>query len=310
LLVTERGPRRHFLMRFITTTVILGLIAYVAAFLAARTDGFRSYAQDFLGERLGVPVHIDKGWATPWLDVVLENVTSLRSNNEAAASFRVSRMDLRWSLANGFRPNKRILRALELKGCVISFAPGVAGGWELAALEPLAVRLAEWGGFDVKAPPAETADTTTAEPGAEGKSKERRLAPEFWDRVDVMIRDGRIVWWDRHGEEQAFAEGVEFESTPISVPGRDFQHFRLSIESARTASGRRLKDYDFELLRTGSHNIVLACNGDVGVRPAVGAAASPVVVGPDSAAGAPQVVEGEAGDVAAYIRRELEKAAE
>jgi hypothetical protein len=305
--VTEPGPRTHFVTRFISTTFILGLVGYVALYLAARTDGFRSFAQDYLGERLGVPVHIGKARATPALNVFFENLTSLRSNDEVAASFRADRVDLRWSLANGFRPEKPILREVEIKGLTISFAPAAAGGWEPAAFEPLAVRLAEWSGFEVEAPPA--ADlASAAEP--EEKDTTRRIGPAFWDGCSVLIRDSRMLWWGRGGEEQAFAEGVEFESTPIAVPSRDLQHFRLSIESARASNGRRLKDYDFELLRTGSHNIVLACGGDVGMRPAGTVGTAPPAAGPDSAANAPQLIEGGAGDVAAYIRRELERAAE
>jgi len=200
----------------------------------------RSYAQDWLGEQLDVPVHIDRGWATPSLDVVLENVTSLRSNEQAAASFRVSRLALRWSLANGFRPDKPILRRLELTGCVISFAPGAAGGWEPETLEPLAVRLGEWGGFDVKVTPAEPAsDAGRRRRGAQedGSAACTRVLGSG-GRGDPGGADG---WCGRNGEEQAFAEGVEFESTPISVPGRDFHYFRLTMNSVRAAGGRRLR---------------------------------------------------------------------
>ena len=69
--VTETPTRGHPIRRFIVTVCILAAVFYVGIFLACGTDGFRSYAEEYLGNHLGIPVHVKRVHATPALDIVL-----------------------------------------------------------------------------------------------------------------------------------------------------------------------------------------------------------------------------------------------
>ena len=258
-------PHRFSLIGFVKTTLAVLAVAYVAAYLASRTRGFRSYLEGFLEDRLGMPVQIGGARATWQLDVVLREVESRGASQPGAAGFSAEEAVFRWSPVRfGKRRLGSARYTLEVVRGRLSFAPGESGGWEPAVFDKVRSWLEKWAGFSVPRV-KEAVPAVAAKPEAEGEGGAKppvRLKPDFWERMNLSITEGDVVWWGRDGALIASAEGVELQVTPVRLPKRRMVHYLLTAETAQPAPGRSVQNLTLELLRAGSNEIVLAYAGE------------------------------------------------
>jgi hypothetical protein len=263
-LVTETPAHGHPVRRFIVTVAILAAVFYVGIYLACGTDGFRSYAEEYLGTHLGLPVRVKKIHATPTLDIVLNGVMTEGVSRKGTPGYRVQEAVVHWSVLNKVLSRGEILSGLELNDFSVSFAPGESGDWEPAALAKLGSWVADWGRFNLSKPSAavtpddpEKADDVDAAPAPTVKS-------DFWDRISLAIENGSMSWWDGDKRELASAAGIKFDITPISLPNRKMTHYILTLENANVGGQKSVRDFTFEMLKMQSNSIVITCAGDWG----------------------------------------------
>ena len=265
--VTEIPARGRALGGFILTIFFLVAIFYVGVFLACRTDGFRSYAEDFLERHLGVPVHVKRIQATPSLKLVLTGVVTEGGSRKGTPGYRVREAIVQWSVMNKLLSRGGALSALELKGFGVSFAPGQSGEWEPSALAKLGSWVAEWGRFDLAAPAAVTVQGDLPATEEADKKPAPSTRSEMWDRINLSISDGEMSWWDADKRELASVSGVRFEITPIRLPNRKMTHYFLTLDSAQIGTQRSVRDFTFEMLKMASNSIVITCTGEWGSTP-------------------------------------------
>jgi hypothetical protein len=260
--VTETPAEGHSIRRSIITLCILAAVFYVGIFLACGTDGFRSYTEEYLGNHLGIPVHVKKVHATPALDIVLTGVMTEEITRKGTAGYRVRQAVVRWSVLNKVLSRGEILSALELNDFGVSFAPGESGEWEPSALAKLGSWVADWGRFDLIKPSSsvesETSDEKESTPAAP------KVQSEFWDRISLSIENGEMTWWDADKRELASASGIRFNITPLSLPNRKMTHYFLTLENAKVGEQKSVRNFTFEMLKMQSNSIVITCAGDWG----------------------------------------------
>lgn len=297
LRVTEGdAPHRFSLSAFIKTALAVMAVAYVAVYLASRTSGFRSYLAGYLEDRLGFPVRIGAAHATWQLDLVLEQVASAESDQVGEPSFSVDTAVFRWSPVRfGKARPGTARRALELRHCRLSFAPGESGGWEPSVFGKVREWLEKWGGFVVPGFGEQVRQERADAPAQASIAKPAaRLKPNVWERINLTVNDGHVVWWGTDGEKIASADGIELHVTPVWLPGRRMIHYLLKADEVQPAPGRRVRHFTLELLKAGSNEIVLTCTGDWG-------GGEPAVPSADGV---------QADEATERIRRELKAAAE
>ena len=261
--VTETPAHGHPIRRFIVTVCILAAVFYVGAFLACGTDGFRSYTEEYLGNHLGIPVHVKHVNATPGLDLVLTGVMTEGISRKGTPGYRVREAVVHWSLVNKILSRGEILSAMELNDFQVSFAPGESGEWEPSALAKLGSWVAEWGRFDLKPPVAAPALAGSEEkPEPPPRPMAKKIRTDFWDRIRLSIEEGTMSWSDADQRELASASGIHFTVTPLSVPNRKMTHYFLTVENASVGDRKGVRDFTFEMLKVGSNNIVITCVGD------------------------------------------------
>ena len=259
--VTETPWRGHPIRRFIITVCILAAVFYVGAFLACGTDGFRSYTEEYLGNHLGIPVHVKHVNATPGLDLVLTGVMTEGISRKGTPGYRVKEAVVRWSLVNKIFSRGEIVSAMELNDFNVSFAPGASGEWEPSALAKLGSWVAEWGRFDLK-PPVAAPSSAESEGKQESRPVAKKIRTDFWGRIKLSIDEGTMSWSDADQRELASASGLHFTITPLSVPNRKMTHYFLTVENASVGDRKGVRDFTFEMLKVASNNIVITCVGD------------------------------------------------
>ena len=122
--ITDTPAPGHPIRRFVITVCVLAGVLYVGGYLACKTDGFRSYTEEFLENHLGIPVHVKQVHATLGLDLVMTGVMTRDGRRKGAPGYRVQEAVVRWSALNKVLSRGEILSGLELKDCSVSFAPG------------------------------------------------------------------------------------------------------------------------------------------------------------------------------------------
>ena len=263
--ITEEAPlcaTRPIAYGISVLLCLLG-IAYLGVFFASRTSGFRVTVEERLERRLGMPVSLKKVAATPALNLRLEGLATRASDKSGQPGLRAREVLIGWSFAGWIRPGGSALRSLTVRGGSVAFAPGEAGRWEPAALERLGAWVAEWGGFELSEPPAAVREDGQEEkPEAlESPGEKKAARPDWWEQAALDFLDGRMVWWDAEGREQAAAEGLGLKVTPVTLPNRRITHVHLTMDKGRVGD-RRVHDFVFELLKTAEQDIVLGLSGD------------------------------------------------
>lgn len=256
------APRRRVFRGFVITTLVVLAVLYVAAYFAVRTEGFRSYAQDYIEKRLGSPVRIARSHATLGLGFVLEDVTTLAADGTTGGVLRVRRMVGNWSPAGLVLRERPLWRSIRLRDADLRLVPGPDGEWEPAA----AARLAGWLGrqLGIEIPEARRPGSPDEmEPPAEPRVKAD--AGNFWEETELVLENGSVSWLNGDGVEDLSATGIDLWVTPVDLPHRRMTHFYLSAGQLRLPAGPVRRDVVFEALQTSSQCIVLTLMEEAGL---------------------------------------------
>jgi len=256
-------PRRSRVRRFVRTVLVLGVILYLGVWLLGFTAGFRSYLEEELHQRLGLPVKIRKARLTPALNLVVEGLATEGSGRKGQPGVALQKGFLEWSVVDDGRWHWPRLKRLQLAGCSLDFAPAEQGGWMPAALAAFSAQVADWGGFGLTTPKP-TPPVADLDPDRPAPSR----APQPFNVRELLrhcvldLDDGRMVWWNEAGQEAASANKIRLVLTPVALPNRLMLHGLLTVDEAQRADGRRARNFRFEFLDLRSQQLVLELKAD------------------------------------------------
>ena len=213
--ISTEGPRPMSpLNRFLLTAGGVAGIVLVTGYFAVRTDGGRSFIEERLEKRLGMPVTIREtsvGW--PY-DLVMEDVAT--TGGADAGAFRVQTLRVGWRIGAGVR--------IAMDRPELDLVRNVEGGWVPARFAKLG-ELPQQGIRDIS-----------------------RLTAGFRKKTVLKLRDGRIRWTNAEGITLADAEGVRLDIAPIRLPSRRMIHHALGVYSGMGVDGLRFHDLEREWL--------------------------------------------------------------
>lgn len=223
----------HVLM----VVVLLAGIAYALALAAAHTDGFRSYVQDRLEKVVGMPLRVGRIRATPALTLILETVTGPEQLVAGMPGLQAGKIVLAWSFRGLFRRDISNLRRVELQDVYLSLSADENGQWQPSSAAAFAARLCGWLGAAV--------------PEGVGESElSLSLA-----RVELDMKEVRIVWWDRDGE-RAQLTGIEGQCSSVRLGRREVLYRDLSAESVSVRGAAATQNARTEFIEVGDRVIV------------------------------------------------------
>ena len=236
----EDGETAHhgcLIPHVLMVIVLLAAIAYVAALLAVHTDGFRSYVQDRLEKVVGMPLRVGRIRATPALTLILEMVTGPEQLVAGMPGLQAGRIVLAWNFGGLFRRDMSNLRRVELQDVYLSLNVDESGQWQPSSVAAFARRLCGWLGVSV-------AD------GGDGGELSLNLA-----RVELDMKEVRIVWWDRDGE-RAQLTGIEGQCSSVRLGRREVLYRDLSAESVSVRGATATQNARTEFIEVGDRVIV------------------------------------------------------
>lgn len=262
----EREVGRVVPLRVIA--LVVAILLYGGAQVISRTEGFCALVAEQLGRRLQIPMSLERCGLTWDLDFFFSGAKSEAREGEGAAGFAIGSGRVSWSWPGWGRNRARWVRRVELEHWRLELQRTREGVWKPAAFLPVAEWVAKWGrfqglaGFGIEngeeGAAAGRVNGRQGEPAAWGSGKNRFA----WEGVEVVLRDGRIVWWDADGRRLGEADGVELVATPLRTAVRRMNHLWGRVERARAAPGWRVRDLRFEVLAAGERQVVLGFKGD------------------------------------------------
>jgi len=291
-------PRGHALRHILLTVVMLVVIAYVALLLISRTDGFRSYVESWLEDRIGMDIVLENVAVTPGLDLVLRRLETEGGLVAGEPGLYLEELKVDFSLLQIFRGIEAAVDGIRLQDPYISFKLSKDGTWQPGSLSLLGEKLAQWISLDLPEAEAEGGE----EAGSDGDALQQAVVG-FSDEISLTIHDGRVVWWNPRGAQVGEAEGIDLEVMPVPLKRRKMAYYFVSVRTVR-AQGRDAREFAIEMLRVGEQNIVLFMSGDLKA-PTFSSRAQPPVSKPIA-----EAVPTGPGASADSIRAELERAAE
>lgn len=198
------------------TLLVVAAILLITGWVAARTDGARSLAEQWLKDQLGLEIKVQRmriGW--PYT-VVLEGVQT-RGFDEQADQAGIHIEQARIGLA-GWRRVRVVLQKPTVR-----FREGEKG-WEPAC----------WSAAG-RVPAQDLAAVSGALLSLSG-------------RYTLMVRQGAVAWQDTGGKIRAWVKGLFLQVEPAQVPGRRMVYCRLGVQRAWSADGGTIDGVEREWL--------------------------------------------------------------
>ncbi len=258
---SNRGSLGRTLVQLVFTLLLLALILYAGAFFAARTEGFRSFLEDRGRRFLGLPVQIGRATAGPGLVLTLEKVRTSSKDPPDAPNVEVDRAFLTLS-PRGVLGMGPLWRAVEVDGWTVVFTPTDSGDWEPRGLKELESWILSGGHIQL-----EPDGSLTGLPQRETSwsvSPVASRAASNWRGVQLVLRNGRIVWQDRSGRTTATADGISVWVTPLSTPSRLLTHIHLIIQRMTMGRDERFQSLDLEWIEFDGRALLLDPNLEPG----------------------------------------------
>ena len=216
------GRRGGFLGGLISTLLVVAVILLAFGFFAARTAGFRDYAQDAIEKLTGARfVAGDSRIGWPY-DLVLENVR-LRDNG-AAGEGGLEIRELRIGLCLD------LTRRVEIVAPVLRMERSADGNWKPDLAAPLGA-LSRLGQVS-------------------------ELVSQQDENVLVKITRGQIDWTDERGGRLSAAHDFDLTITPLRVGERRMWHFLLSAREIAAPGGAPRQNVRWEWLATAGRNYI------------------------------------------------------
>ncbi len=257
--VEESAPKRSnpvaSTIRLFEAFLLLAAIAYGFVWLASRTGGFRSLAEERLSAAVGMPVKIGNSYARWNLDLVFENVRTVDNGRANQPGIRVRRLELDWTFAKSLKAAHWMPTRISMEDGSITFATTVTGQWEPSALAPMSEQVASWLGVKLKThvrPDVEAAPSAApARPSVETGSA-RQLA------CGISAHNFEVQWWADGDAALAAMRGLNVDATPMLTPGRSITHYLVKLDEVKGANNFEMNDATLELLDVGDQQVVLA----------------------------------------------------
>lgn len=206
-IVSEEGGRAGRFGRFVVTTLIVAVILLGTVFFAARSEGGRSLAEDWLGDKVGMKVKAAEssvGW--PY-DLVLRDLVTEGFEDERNGGMRVDRVRIGLF-------GKAFLR-VQVDGGEIRLVRGSETGWDPARLRQLG-------------------DLPDA--GVGGVSSVTRGLRQ---KLTLRAAGCSIRWLAQDGAELASAGGVSLLMAPVRFPGGRMYYYQLEVYNVLEPDGTR-----------------------------------------------------------------------
>ncbi|NCC52531.1 MAG: hypothetical protein EOM20_15115 [Spartobacteria bacterium] len=249
---------RLFLSTVLTLACLAGIL-YGTAHLLARTEGFRGIIEEKLEDRLGYPVTIESTATDSRLNLIVAGLMTSDFNKPGQPGYGVELIVIDWSPLGLVLPDRDIVRSVRVKRANLSLALNEKGEWAPEAFAPMAMWLAQWARFDVgdKEKSAMPAVAPEQKKPVGKKAGSKEIDQQVWEQVRLELDGCGIRWWDHRGHEMASALDINLFSTPVDVPKRRLQHYRVEIGEASAVGRQEASDLVFELLATQGHHILL-----------------------------------------------------
>ena len=229
-------------LRFFNTVLVVAFIAYVAAFAAARTDGFKGLVKERLEDQLGLKVSIGKV-ASDWRGNLTLSAVDARTTNESSRQgARMETIGVDWDLAASFRGSgPRIARITCDGGSIVLEREGSA--WVPANLAGFGDWVAAW----LKVPVGNPSNVEAAVVAADSA----------WAGTSVLVSNVDVAWVTSGTGVLAEVRGLAVESMPLATPKRYLRHFSLAALYAE-GPGMQVRNADIEWIDTGATNVILS----------------------------------------------------
>jgi hypothetical protein len=189
------------LLSFFVTTLIVGIILYVAILIASRTAGFHYLVEERIEQHWQVPVQIERVWLKADGALVLEGIAARSDAWPAAAEMRLDEIQLRWQWRNLFRRGEPLLNTVEITGGGWTFQTDDQGIWRPTLFAGRATALARDLGLYTDA------DTTAPSP----------LDPA----TQIHFNSVNLVWRNADGSLLLALQEVDLRSTQTRMLGHE-----------------------------------------------------------------------------------------
>jgi hypothetical protein len=207
----ERGG---CIVRFLVTTLVLGIILLVGLLFVVRTEGGRQLAAGMVGKRLGLEMNVGVARIGLPYDLVMEDVVSIEAlpGGEPLVSIK----ELRVGLGSTLR--------VRVHHCVLNLIRQEDEAW-------LPGSMARLGDLPMK-----------------NVAEISRLTAGFRKRVSLRVTDLSVRWLNSKGQPMATAGGVTFNMEPTQLPDRRMYHYHLSIYHVLGPAEAKVHDVEREWL--------------------------------------------------------------
>ncbi len=209
-----RDPR-GCVLPFLSTTAIIAVIVYIALLLAARTDGFIYTVEQRLTQHAGIPVHVDRAWLKPNLDIVLEGVSFGETDTLGGPAFLFETVYLTWQIRRALHPRQRALTQVRVQGGQVHLQRDAQGVWQPVILAGDAHRIAQRLGLTM----------TTAAAAMRAMDHETAIQVEGVD----------LLWLNAHDDLEMALYNVQVGNASAQLLDRTVRYQELRVEQTFSA---------------------------------------------------------------------------
>jgi hypothetical protein len=207
----------------ITLVVAVGVLLAVGL-LAARTSGVKRLIEDALSREMEMKMQIGAMRVAWPYDLVVEDLHSKEQAPGGDPVLEVSEARIGLGLRTPWR--------LYVRGAILNLMQLPDGNWRPASMAPLG-----------DLPQQSLADLSSA-------------TRTMRDRWRIEIEDSAIRWFAADGRLTLSVNGIAFEMSPIRLPTRDMQHYRVAVYQARGRDEDRADDVEREWLASETDDYI------------------------------------------------------
>jgi len=229
--------------RFWVTLVIILIILYVAILMISRTDGFRGVVRQRLEMLSGMNLSVDRVYAKPRLDLVVEGLREATNAAHAVSSFEINRIEFAWRWVPLIRGEGWPFRRLHIQDGQMMFTQKPDKSWTpLPRLHPL---VATW--LDI--------------PAALENADEKLLATEWLRtmKADISLKNINLIWLSPVEEEPPLVliEGLHLKTSPMRPFREPVMWFEMTVERAANLGVVWARNLHMEWIRLSDQDVVL-----------------------------------------------------
>ena len=229
--------------RFWVTLFIIGAILYVAALMISRTDGFRSVVRQRLEAFTGLSLQIDRVYAKPGLDLVMEGMRESVTNQTAIPNFEIKQLELSWRTLPLVRGKGWPFHRLHMADGRVQFTQKKDGGWH--PFPPFHAMIAPW--LEIPSIPA---DKLTAGAITEWMRQEK---------MNLSLQNISLVWHSSVADEPPviLIEGLHLKTMPVRPFDQPVMWFDMQIARAANHGVVWARGLHMEWIRLADQDVVL-----------------------------------------------------